>query len=632
MAQDFIKKGGFTNVKVSDMEDDGRVGAFVWNTQKIDKLIKDYSDGTIDIRDVKNIPFINRDIKLRKPGLLYEYTKEEMAELRRCSKDVVYFANEYAQLLTDDGVIKITLRDYQEEIINAFSDNRFNILMASRQIGKTVTSAIFIVWYLIFHYEKNALVVADVMDTTKEIIDKIKSIIEHLPFYMKPGIIINNVMSMKFDNGSRLIGRSTTKKTGIGFNIHLLYMDEFAHINSSYLNYFYRAIYPTVTGMATSKVIITSTPNGMNRFHDLWMDAIEGKNHYFPMRVDYWQVPGRDEKWREETIANLGSVEDFNQEYGLQFFASDELLIDSYDLEKIYNIKNKYISRQLDALEIEGVNYSDFMKWHPNFLKREIPDNIPDLRLSKDYFIISIDNAEGIGKDYSVAVIYKLAPLPIKFLMKHRPSVKNELDAFSLVQVGYFRINTVNVDNFSNIIRALTFRVFNHEMVRIVVELNYKGERIIEKLQQHGEYWPGLIIHSKHTKTAKFVAPGIILNSMQAKAKYCEKFKHLLSIDRIIPNDYLTVNELGSFGKTKSGLYRGQSANDDLAIASINMSSFFDSPQYWELCDDAYDQVTDKVWLKTLQEDIIEYNQKIENANRKIDFAYLNQLNATGMT
>jgi hypothetical protein len=626
--QDFIKNsGGFTNIKVSDIEGESKTGAFVWNTAKIDKLINDYSEGTIDIRDVKNIPFINRDIKLRKPGLLFEYTKEEMAELRRCAGDVMHFANKYAQLLTDEGIIEITLRDYQEEIITAFARERFSILMASRQIGKTVTSAIFIVWYLLFHYEKNALVVADVMDTTKEIIDKIKSIIEHLPFYMKPGIIINNVMSMKFDNGSRLIGRSTTKKTGIGFNIHLLYMDEFAHINSSYLNYFYRAIYPTVTGMKNSKVIISSTPNGMNRFHEIWQMAIEKKNKYFPMRVDYWQVPGRDDAWRAETIANLGSLEDFNQEYGLQFFASDELLLDSYDLEKIYNIKNSYFSRQLDALEFEGVNYSEFMKWHPNFLKRELPDSVPDLKNSKDYFIISIDNAEGIGKDYSVAVIYKLIPLPAKYLMKHRPSIKNELDAFSLIQVGYFKINTVNIDKFSNIIRAITFRVFNHEMVRLVIELNYKGERILEKLQAHGEYWPGLIIHSKHTKTAKFVAPGIILNSAQAKAKYCEKFKHLLSIDRIIPNEYMTVNELGAFGLTKNGVYRGQLANDDLAIASINMASFFESPQYWELCDDAFDSITDKVWLKTLQEDIINYNQEIENANRKIDFSYLNSLN-----
>ena len=627
--QDFVKnKGGFTNVKVSAIEGDARGGASVWNTERIDKLVHDYEEGLIDIRNVKNSPFLNRDIKLRKPGLIYEYTKEEMDEFRRCAKDPIYFANKYAQLLTDDGVVKINLRDYQTEIMNTFHKERFSILMASRQIGKTVSAAIFIVWTLIFHYEKNALVVADVTDTTKEIIEKIKSIIDHLPFFMRPGIIINNVMSMKFENGSRLIGRSTTKKTGIGFSIHLLYMDEFAHINANYLNFFYRSIYPTVTGMPKSKVIITSTPNGMNRFHELWIGAIEGINKYKPMRVDYWQVPGRDSKWKEETVANLGSVEDFNQEYGLQFFASDELLLDSFDLEKIDNIKTKFVSRQLDALEIEGVNYSEFMKWHPNFLKKELTGDLPDLRNSKDFYLFSIDNAEGIGKDYSVVVIYKLTPLSLKYLMKHRPSIKNNLDIMSLIQVGSFRINTINIDKFSNIVRALTFRIFNHEMVRLVVELNYKGERIIEKLKVHGDYWPGMIIHSKHTKGAKFVEPGIILNSAKAKAQYCEKFKHLLSIDRIIPCEYHTVHELGAFGKTKSGVYRGQLDNDDLAISSINMSSFFDSPQYWELCDDAYDMIDDDNFIQAVKMDILDYNSKLENADRKIDFAYLNELNS----
>ena len=284
--KDFLSSGGRTSVQISKMDD--TENSAVWTTKKVDQLLADFENGLIDIKTIKNSPFKDNDPAWKKPNLVFEYTPEELEEIKRCKSDVGYFANKYAQVLTEYGVEQIVLRDYQEEIIKAFGANRFNILMASRQIGKTVMSGVFVAWYLIFHTDKNVLAVANIASTTKEVVDKIKSIFENLPFFLKPGCISNNVMSMKFDNGCRLIGRTTTKNTGIGFTIHLLYIDEFAHISPAYLDFFYRAIYPTISASTTSKIIITSTPNGMNRFYEIYMDALNGLNTYAPLRVDWW--------------------------------------------------------------------------------------------------------------------------------------------------------------------------------------------------------------------------------------------------------------------------------------------------------------------------------------------------------
>lgn len=639
-----IGGSGFTNIKISDMGDydpnlPNREGV-VWNTAKIDRLLSDYRDGSIDIRGYKNSPFFTNDVTLRKPNLLYEYTQEEMEEIRRCAADPIYFGEKYAQVLTDDGIIRIKFRDYQLEIMEGFINHKLCVLLSSRQIGKTISSAIYIVWFILFHKDKNVLIVADIEDTTKEIIDKIKNIIYNLPFFMKPGMVINNVRSMKFENGCRIIGRSTTKKTGIGLSINLLYMDEFAHINESYLNFFYRAIYPTITGLKDSRIIITSTPRGLNRFSDIWEGAIAGENEYYPMRVDWWQVEGRDEGWKKRTIANLGSEEDFNQEFGLQFFASDDLMLDSIDLKKMYNIRNTYESRHFDGMIVDRVtykeggvkeetpiNYSKFLKWNKKFLANEIGDN-PDLKHSKHFYIFSIDTSEGVGKDYSVVNLFKLAYLPLKYLYYHRPSIHEQFDIFTIVQVGCFRSNTINADTLANVVNALVFDIFNFNNVRVALELNNKGELVKNRMEVHGNYWPGLLLHSKHTDAAEFYMPGLLIGSGKKKVEYCEKFQHLLSLDRIIPNEITTVAELSGMGKNKTGTsYRCQLANDDMAMSSVNTVSFFDSPQYYELCEELYYKMGDEKYIKEFEINILEHNRRVNASDGGTDMDFLKEIN-----
>jgi hypothetical protein len=622
------KSEGFTNFKRSDQDEDQFKKSVVWSTEKINNIIEQYQNGEIEIRGMKSSPFLRNDIDTRKPGLVFEYTKEEREEIEKCKADPLYFAEKYAFSMTEEGLQLLKYRPYQKAIIRGFQDNRFNILMAARQCGKTITSATFLVWFLLFQKQKNALVVADVYDTTKEIIDKMKAVIKNLPFFMKPGLEIDNVTTMKFENGSRLIGRTTTKKTGIGFTIHLLYMDEFAHIDGSFLNYFYRSIYPTISSMKNSKIIITSTPNGTNRFYQIWRDSIDKKNGYHPMRVDWWQVPGRDEEWKKETIANLGSEEDFKQEYGLQFFAGDDLLLNSVDVKKMDFLKTNYESVNWDVLNYEsGLDVRENFRFHPKFKQTKLQLDC-DLRNDRDKYLAIVDSSDGVGADYSVINIFRVVPMPIHILQKHRTSIKKDMDIFGLVQVGTFRSNKVNIENFSRILSDVCFRFFNPQNLKVIIELNHQGKLIKKYLEEHGDYFPGMLVHTKHTVNSKYYSPGLILNSHSTKMEYCENFRHYVSLDKILMNEFHTVEEVSGFGKVGNS-YRSQLGNDDLAITCVNASSFFGSPQFYEMCEDIWDEIEDDEYIETIEKDFIDWNMEQDNkGGNGMESSFVNDLNS----
>lgn len=619
--KDFLTDtGGSSRIKLSGLDQENLA---IWTTERVNQLFKDVEDGVIDIKTIKNSPFKDNDPVWKKANLIFEYTPYEVEEIKKCKNDIIYFANHYAQTMTDDGIQQITLRDYQEEILISFKENRMNILNASRQIGKSVMAAIFIAWFLIFNTEKNVLTVANIATTTKEVMDKIKSILEHLPFFMKPGCVSNNVMSMKFDNGCRLIGRTTTKNTGIGFTVHLLYIDEFAHINPSYLNFFYRAIYPTISASTSkSKIIITSTPNGMNKFYEIYMDALNGRNQYTPLRVDWWQVPGRDEAWKKFTIADLGSEEDFNQEYGLQFFSSDVLLLPSKTLKKIFNLRIEYHVPEW-AQKPDVIDLLDGLQFHPNMARM----TVDDIKNDPNYYIFSVDTADGLNRDYSIVNIFKFVALPVKMLENVKEFVKVETDVFAVVQVGTFRTNTKDINQYCNSLEHLLFNVFNPEKVRLLVELNHKGEYIMDKITKNENYWSGMLVFSKHSELAQNWKPGLRL-TVPNKIKYCERFKYLTAVHKILPNEFRTVHELGSFGRTKNGTYRSQSGNDDLAMTCVNLSAFFESPNFWEIANAEIDRLN-KDYVVEVHE---KYLKDIYFDKRtKYDYSTLNDLNTSGV-
>jgi hypothetical protein len=619
--------GGFTSTRVSAMSssDPGSNNNYIWTTEKIDKLISDINEGVEDIRKLKNSPFKDNDISLKREKLPFEYTPGEIEELAKCKSSPVYFAFNHCVIQTNDGRMLIKeaggLRDFQSQIIKSYNDNNLSILMASRQTGKTVTSAIFMLWYLLFHVDKTALCVADNFSTTKELIDKFKISLEGLPFYMKPGIESINASSIKFDSKSRIVGRTTTKKSGIGLSVNLLYVDEFAHINESNIDDFYRAIFPTVTADPNGKIIITSTPNGKNKFWEIWKDAVNRDSNYVPLRVDWWQVAGRDEQWKKDKIADLGSIEDFNQEYGLQFFASDKLLLNSRDLKRLDIIKQEYKLTSIPfSEELSYIGESLF--FHEKYSKL----GISDFKNDPANYVFSIDTADGIGGDYSILNIYKVVPLPINQLLKKRHLIKDEIDTISIVQIGYLRSNNVDINEFTLACEYVIYNIFNPDQTRIVIELNHKGDILLDRLSSNNDYWQGQIVATKHTQASEKYKPGLRLGPTN-KLKYCEKFKYMITINRIIPNDELTINELSCFGRSKGGIYRGQNGNDDLAMTSVNVSSLFDSSQFWDIAVETYER-SDPEYQKMVVEKI--FNLNSNDTKSTWDFDELRRMNNTG--
>ena len=269
----------------------------IFTTKLVDESTDKINDGIV-IKRYQN-PWLKSEVGLRRAGVSFRMSPEEQEEYIRCALDVHYFTEQYCKVKTEDGSVgQIKLREYQKEILDNFVNSRFNILMASRQVGKTISASIFMLHTILFSNDKNIMIVANKGDTAVEIVDKIKSIYSLLPFFLKPGIKTWNQKSLTFENGCRIKTSARSKTPAIGFTIDVLYLDEFAHIPSNIIEPYYTAAYPTVSAVQNSKIIITSTPNGMNLFHKLLTDAErpEGdplRNNYKPMRVYWHQVPGR---------------------------------------------------------------------------------------------------------------------------------------------------------------------------------------------------------------------------------------------------------------------------------------------------------------------------------------------------
>jgi len=467
----------------------------------------------------------------------------------------------------------------------------------------TIVTGIYLSWYLLFNTDKNLMVLSNTGTTTAEILDKIKTVLSNLPFFMKPGIIVNNVLSMKFDNGCRLIGRTTTKTSAVGFTVHNLFLDEMAHIPPSFINQFWRSVYPTLSSSKISRCTITSTPNGRNKFYDIWMAAMDKTNDFNPIRVDWWQVPGRDEAWRLAEIANLGSEEDFNQEYGLQFLSSDKLLLDGSTLAALSKIHKNYKWIELNDLNDTMVDYENLL-WHPNFDF----DNVSDT----DQFVFSIDTANGGGGDYSVINIFKLIPSSLK-AMENKIKYQNEADFFSLLQVGLFRNNKQPIEELQVIIEALLFKVFDPEQVKVVLEMDFKGNLLYDRISKHPDFWDEIFIHTKHSQNAKHLSPGTKLNPKN-KLEYCIELKSLIKGTRIIPTEKKTFEELSAFGLNNKGSYSSQTGHDDIAMTMVNETVFFDSPQYYEMVENIFDTL-DKKYVDMI-------NEKLNNSKSEEDLDY----------
>ncbi|MCK9575389.1 MAG: terminase family protein [Candidatus Pacearchaeota archaeon] len=518
---------------------------------------------------------------------------------------------------TKDGVEKIASIEKSKYKVSMFdiSLNDANHRYYTNDIlsHNTITSSIFIAWYVCFHYDRNVLVIANKMATTTEIVDKIKTVIKNVPFFLKPGSLSLGATGMKFDNGVKLYSQATTKTAALGFTIHLLYADEFAHIDEHIVVPFYRSIYPTLSSSQVSRIIISSTPNQMNLFYEIYAKAMEGKNEYFPIRVDWWQVPGRDEKWRQKEINNLGSEELFNQEYGNQFLASSRMLLSSQILQYLKRTTKEFKWKEVDELEDLNDNYAE-LTWHPNFDPNEID-------VDKDRFVFAVDLSDGVGSDSTVINIMKLE-LQSNAMIRKITEYSNESSFYRLRQVGMYRSNLHSIDDVAKILEALIFNVFHEDIVRIVLEINFKGNVIIEKLSKHKDYYPEIFMHTFHSVASQIFRPGVKIKA-DNKEMFSRELRNLIKNKRIVVTEKNTFNELGAFGLNKQGRYEAQTGHDDIAMTLINLVAYFDSAAFEEMVEETYDtqqELVKKVIYDKINADVGDTVEKASHLSWLRDF------------
>ena len=562
-------------------ESDQDAQKLVWSTKIINDLMVALDKG---YRPQVSMPFYEGKQFLRRGNIVFEYTDAELKEIAKCANDIVYFAETYAVVMTDNGIQQVKLREYQKDLLRDFQHNRFNIVLASRQMGKTVTASIFNAWYLTFNYDKTTLLLANKSESTKEIIDKAKVVIENLPFFMKPGIIKYDVMNVRADNGCRLVGQSTTAKSGIGFTIHNLYLDEFAHVHPTIVNSFYENVYPTLSASKISRINITSTPNGFNKFYEIYADAEKGLNEYKATRIDWWQHPDRDDAWYKRELGNLGSEDAFNRQYGNEFTSSSSLLLSPGTMKNIRKNAKKFVWHDIEEFENAHIDTQGFLSFNPSF-------DIEEAGNEEKYYLFTVDIAEGNGGDYSVINMFEVEPLPDKDIENYiNPGAM--YDFFRINQVGIFRSNEHPIEDFAKILYILALDVFNAENVKLIIEYNTYGSILLQYLQTvfpgRNEFEDELVLRFKHRHDAKAPKPGIRLKS-DNKSVFCQNFKKFIEINRVKINDIQTVQEASLFGIVKNGSYGAQMGNDDSIMTCITATEFFTTVDYADYVEELLD-------------------------------------------
>jgi hypothetical protein len=595
----------FTKITVQDNEQKKDPLSSVWTTEKLDLYFEQYSKG----ERIGAAPFIDGDIGKKAPNLPYQYTVEELEEFKKCANDVVYFADKYASAMTDEGIQKITLRDYQVRTLSEFQNNRYIALLASRQVGKTITSAIYITWYICFHIDRNVLLLANKGSTSKEIMEKIKDVYDRLPYFLKPGVLVNNVQTVYFDNGCKIFAETTTKSSGRGKTVHLLYADEFAFVPDNIAEAFYTSMYPTLSSSKISQIIITSTPNGPNLFYDLYMGGVNETNDYRSLRIDYWEVPGRDEAWKQKEISNLG-LEKFETEYGLKFFTGSKMLLSEEQIERLKTGQRYYEWREIPEIHDLGIDH-DGLIWDPEF----------DFDFDDKKFVVSVDLSDGSGRDSTVFNIFELK-IRDESEISTVSSPTHESDFFYLNQIAVFKDNKVSIENAARVFGEILVNYLGADNTRVVVEINFKGDYFISRVLNDPKYmddvYEDVFVHTKHTKDSKKKKPGVRIKK-DNKVLFCTMFKRLEQMRQIRIYERSTSEELINFQRIDSSYSADSTHHDDLAMTCINLCPYlidFDidgqpaGEDFLMQIDEMIDQVDDKIKSK-IQESI--YNVLDEN-------------------
>ena len=481
---------------------------------------------------------------LKKANTAIEFTQEQILEFVKCKQDPVYFANNYVQIVTlDHGLQLFKPYDFQEKLIRNFHNNRFNICKMPRQTGKSTTVVSYLLHYAIFNDNVNIAILANKASTARDLLSRLQTAYENLPKWLQQGILAWNKGSMELENGSKILAASTSASAVRGGSYNIIFLDEFAFIPNHIADQFFASVYPTISSGTKTKVIIVSTPHGMNHFYRMWHDAERSKNEYVPTDVHWSEVPGRDSKWKEQTIANT-SEQQFKVEFECEFLGSVDTLINPSKLKTLV--------------------YDDPIQRNKGLDVYESPQE------DRDY-VLTVDVARGVGGDYSAFVIFDITTFPHKI-------------------VGKYRNNEIKPMLFPSVIVDVA-KAYNNAY--ILCEVNDVGDQVAAIIQYDLEY-QNLLMCSMRGRAGQIVGQGFsgkktqlgLKMSKTVKKVGCLNLKTMIEEDKLIFNDYEVISELTTFIQKHNSFEAEEGCNDDLAMCLVIYA--------WLVAQDYFKELTDQ--------------------------------------
>lgn len=477
---------------------------------------------------------------IKKSGVVHEFTKEQIQEYIKCSKDIAYFVKNYCKIITlDHGMQLFAPYDYQVKMMNAFDENRFTVCLLPRQMGKTTCAAAYLLHYAIFNADKSIGILANKAAVAREILNRLQRMYENLPLWLQPGVKEWNKGSMVLDNESVIMAAATSSDSVRGFSFNCLFLDEFAHVDNQIV--FWESTYPVVSSGSESKVIICSTPNGLDLFYKIYSEAEQKINNFVPLKVNWWEHPKRDEEWKETTLKNIG-YEQFKQEYENEFMGSSGTLIDGSKL-KVLTHKNPVIEQ------------SDIKMYH---------------KPEKGHIYVCVaDVSRGKGLDYHAFHIIDVTKMPYQ-------------------QVCTYRNNLEAPPDYAEIVYRLCK---NYNDAYLLVEINDIGGQVADTVFYEFEYENVLYTESAG-RSGKRISGGFgqnvdrgIRTTKSVKAIGCSMLKLLIEQDQLIINDFNTIKELSTFSR-KGKSYEAESGNnDDLVMGLVLFSWLTDQDFFRNITD-----------------------------------------------
>ena len=490
---------------------------------------------------------------LKRANVATNFSPDEVKEFIKCQQNPVYFIRNYIKIVNlDQGIVNFDLYDFQEDMVNRFHDHRFNIAKLPRQSGKSTVVTAYLLWYAIFNDNVNIAILANKAATAREMLGRLQLSYENLPKWLQQGVVNWNRGSLELENGSKILAASTSASAVRGMSFNIIFLDEFAFVQNHLADDFFASVYPTISSGKSTKVIIVSTPHGMNHFYRMWHDAERGQNEYTPTEVHWSEVPGRDAKWKSQTIRNT-SKQQFAIEFECEFLGSVDTLISAAKLKAmVYETPVE----QNGKLSIYEKPYKD-----------------------RDY-IITVDVARGISKDYSAFVVADITEFPYKI-------------------VATYRDNEVKPMLFPSIIQEVA-TAYNNSYV--LCEVNDIGDQVASILFYDLEY-ENLLMVAMRGRAGQIVGSGFsgvktqlgVKMSTTTKKVGCSNLKTLVEEDKLVFMDYNIISELTTFIQKKQSFEAEEGCNDDLAMCLVIFS--------WLVAQDYFKEMTDQDVRKRIYEE-----------------------------